>query len=107
MRLTPAQIAVHLICGDDPSPPGWPQRTLREQLRDGREMLRSLSGQDFGFDLQKWHDYLKESKDGGYTWNRSIDLPKVMKAALANQAWHDMVAVIEAAANNAVNGSRR
>jgi hypothetical protein len=99
MRLTPAQIAVHLISGNDPSPPGWPQRTLREQLQDGREMLRSMSGQDFGFDLQKWHDYLKESKDGGYTWNRTIDLPKVMQRALANQEWLDTVAAIEDAAN--------
>ena len=37
---------------------------MRQQLRDGRETLRSLTGQDFGFDLQAWHDYLKESKDG-------------------------------------------
>ena len=107
MRITPAQIAVHLICGNDPSPRGWQQRTLRAQLRDGREMLRSISGQDFGFDLQKWHDYLKESKQGGYTWNRTIDLPKVMKRALANQEWLEMVAVIENAANKAVNRSRR
>jgi hypothetical protein len=107
MRLTPAQIAVHLICGDDPSPPGWPQRTLREQLRDGREMLRSISGQDFGFDLQKWHDHLKESKQGGYTWNRTIDLPKVMQRALANQEWLDTVAAIENVAKKAVNRSGR
>ncbi|MCL4205324.1 MAG: hypothetical protein KJ000_22805 [Pirellulaceae bacterium] len=68
-------------------------------------MLRSISGQDFGFDLQKWHDHLKESKQGGYTWNRTIDLPKVMQRALANQEWLDTVAAIENAANRAVNRS--
>jgi hypothetical protein len=49
----------------------------------------------------------KESKQGGYTWNRTIDLPKVMKRALANQEWLDMVAAIENAANKAVNRSGR
>jgi hypothetical protein len=93
MRLTPAQIAVHLICGSDPAP--WSERTIRQQLRDDREMLRSITGQDFGYDLQAWHDYLKETKDGGYTWNRTIDLPKVMQAALANQEWLDTVLVLE------------
>lgn len=54
-----------------------------------------MTGQDFGFDLQAWHDYLKESRDGGYTWSRSIDLPKVMKAALANQQWLETVNILE------------
>ena len=105
MRLTPAQIAVHLICGNDPS--RRETGSMRQQLRAGREMLRSITGQDFGFDLQKWHDYLKESKDGGYTWNRSIDLPKVMKAALANQQWLATVSVIESAADKRTHRSTR
>ncbi len=103
MRLTPAQIAVHLICGDDPSPRG--QMTLRQRLCHGREMLRSITGKDFGFDLQKWHDYLKESRDGGYTWNRTIDLPKIMKSALANQQWLAAAAAIENAANHRMRES--
>jgi len=107
MRLTPAQIAVHLICGEDPTPPGRPQRTLREQLEVGREMLRSLTGQDFRFDLQKWHDYLKESKDGGYTWNRTVDLPKVMNRALANPEWLETVAAIEFTKHNAGHVNRQ
>ena len=102
MRLTPAQIAVHLICGVDPLPPGLPQRTLRERLRDGREKLRTISGQDFGFDLQKWHDHFKESRQGGYTWNRSVELPKVMQRALANQEWLNTVAEIENAGARSV-----
>jgi len=70
---------------------------MRRKLRDGRDMLRSITGQDFGFDLQQWHDYLKESRDGGYTWNRTIDLPAVMKSAMTNQEWLDTVKVIEIA----------
>lgn len=68
---------------------------MRQRMRDGREMLRSITGKDFGYDLQSWHDYLKESRDGGYTWNRTIDLPKPMKAALENQEWLDTVVIIE------------
>lgn len=68
---------------------------MRQRMRDGRKMLRSITGKDFGYDLQRWHDYLKESRDGGYTWNRTIDLPKLMKAALENQEWLDTVVIIE------------
>lgn len=50
-------------------------------------MLMSITGQDFGYDLQAWHDYLKESRDGGYTWGRNIVLPKIMKDALASEEW--------------------
>lgn len=89
MRLTPAQIAVHLICGRDLG--RRTPRTMCQRVREGHRMLRSITGQDFGFDLQQWHDYLKESRDGGYTWNRTIDLPKVMKAALADQDWVEAV----------------
>ena len=72
---------------------------MRRRLRDGRDMLRSITGMDFGFDLQQWHDYLKESRDGGYIWNRTIDLPAIMKNAMANPEWLETVKVIENAEN--------
>ncbi|MDB2685909.1 hypothetical protein N9Y42_01750 [Mariniblastus sp.] len=90
--MTPAQIGVHLICGKAPSPRA--PATLRKQLQEGREMLRSITGQDFGFDLQAWHDYLKETRDGGYTWNRTVVLPKIMQAALKNKRWLDTAALL-------------
>ena len=92
MRLTPAQFAVHLICGEDAVP--WNDLSLVEQLTQGHQELCLITGQDFEFDLQRWHDYLKESRDGGYTWNRSIDLPKIMQRALENPEWHETVKAI-------------
>ncbi len=101
MRLFPAQIAVYQICGEDPTP--YSKLSMRQQLMQGRESLRQMTGVDCEFDLQKWHDHLKESREGGYTWNRSIDLPKIMKQALANQEWIQTVDAIRNAAMRRAN----
>ena len=82
MRLTPAQIAVKLICGHNL--PMKPQHTLKQCLVEGRKQLREITGVDFEYDLQRWHDHLKESRQGGYTWSRAIVFPKIMAEALAS-----------------------
>jgi hypothetical protein len=56
-----------------------------------------MSGKDFGYDLQAWHDYLKESKDGGYTYGRNIVLPRIMQKALESPRW-------QAAVQTLING---
>jgi hypothetical protein len=89
MRLTPAQIGVQLICGHDL--PTRPQCSLRQRLIEGRNELRRITGVDFGYDLQRWHDHLKESRQGGYTWSRAIALPKIMAEALASPEWNEIV----------------
>ena len=88
MRLTPAQMAVHLICGEH-LPILWEDKETC--IIEGRRMLIDITGKDYGYDLQKWHDHLKESREGGYTWQDTIDLPKVMKEALASKEWHEVV----------------
>jgi hypothetical protein len=45
--------------------------------------------------LAAWHEHLKESRDGGYTWGRNIKLPKIMKEALASRAWREAVGKLE------------
>ena len=50
-------------------------------------MLRQITGQDFGYDLAAWHNHLKESRQGGYTYGRNIILPKIMQSALASEGW--------------------
>ena len=94
MRATPAQGAVFLICGKIP-PMRLRRDTLSGRIQDGRRMLIQITGKDFGYDLQAWHDYLKESREGGYTWNRSIVLPKIMKAALESDEWRRAVSDLE------------
>lgn len=90
--MTPAQIAVHLICGKAPGYLRHRYTTLRERLPEGREALVRLTGRDFAYDLAAWHAHLKESREGGYTWARNIDLPRVMKEALASPEWREVAA---------------
>ncbi len=89
MRLTPAQIAVQLICGHNL--PMMPQYTLKQCLVEGRKQLREITGVDFEYDLQRWHDHLKVSRQGGYTWSRAVVFPKIMAAALASPEWTETV----------------
>ena len=90
MRLTPAQLGVQLICGSDWMP-GASRQSLSERIQEGRRMLCQLTGKDFRYDLTAWHDHLKESREGGYTWGRNIVLPRIMKAALASKEWRQAI----------------
>jgi hypothetical protein len=95
MRLTPAQIAVHLICGEE-LPPFVPDSlNFSQRILDGHDQLVQMTRKDFGYDLQAWHDYLKESRDGGYTYGRNIVLPKIMQKALASAEWREAVNMLE------------
>jgi hypothetical protein len=88
MRLTPAQVAVHLICGHQLAM--GRRQPLEERMQEGRAMLVRIAKVDYGYDLQRWHDHLKgipRSQSLGYTWNRTIALPKVMEEALASEEW--------------------
>jgi hypothetical protein len=57
-------------------------------------MLRELTGKDFGYDLAAWHNHLKESREGGYTWGRNIILPRIMQAALDSPEWQEAVTTL-------------
>lgn len=89
MRLTPAQIAVRSICGE--RLPRVPAVSLRDRIQIGHDSLVSLTGKDYGYDLLAWHDHLKESREGGYTYGRNIVLPRIMQAALESPVWHEAV----------------
>jgi hypothetical protein len=84
MRLTPAQLAVHLLCGS--ALPGFPE-SMDERIAMGRKRLIEIANVDFEYDLQRWHDHLKVTRQGGYTWNRTVALPKIMRDAMASEAW--------------------
>jgi len=89
MRLTPAQIAVRLICGE--SLPRVRDDSLMDRLREGHDFLTRITGADFGYDLEAWHNHLKESRQGGYTYGRNIVLPRIMQAALQSPEWQKAV----------------
>jgi hypothetical protein len=100
MRLTPAQIGVRLICGNRLPPFGEARIVgdgdMKERIKIGHDWLVRVSGKDFGYDLAAWHRYLKESRDGGYTWARTIVLPRIMESALASGEWREAVRQIQA-----------
>jgi len=91
MRLTPAQIAVRLICGLKLPEFAPASDDICRRIRDGRDELVKITGKDFGYDLQAWHDHLKHSREGGYTYGRKILLPKIMKAAMESTEWQEAV----------------
>ena len=81
MRLTPSQMAMLELLGV------WlpgPERTLKERIRHGHALLVSITGQDFGFDPQRWHDYLRETKAGGYRWS---GMTKRIDQATSDPEW--------------------
>jgi hypothetical protein len=56
--------------GFDPSHPGGnrlPAEAMIEAMRRARQALAQQTGQDFGFDLKAWHDYLISCPELGYT----------------------------------------
>lgn len=96
MQLTPAQIAVRLICGEKlPGARMSHDPDILSRVKRGHDMLVKLSGKDFKYDLVAWHTYLKQSRDGGYTWGRNILLPRVMKKALVSNEWHEAINKIQ------------
>ena len=96
MRLTPSQAAIKLLCGNR-LPPN-PRLPYAERIQCGRDMLVNLTGVDYGFDLQKWHDHLRVSGEGNYTCTgRSSELPTVMKRALETKRWREAVRMLEGA----------
>jgi hypothetical protein len=98
MHLTTAQLAIHLICGE--SLPTAREESLPERVRRGHDFLVSITGEDFGYDLKAWHNHLKESRQGGYTYGRNIVLPRIMKAALQSTEWHEAVRTQTAVASD-------
>ena len=96
MRLTPAQIGVRLISGEPLI--RVQHEPLEQRIKEGHDFLVKITGRDFGYDLQVWHDHLKESRVGGYTYGRNIILPRVMKAALESVEWQQAVRNLTAGA---------
>jgi hypothetical protein len=47
--------------------PAASDRERRRTMREGLEELRETTGQDFGYDLAAWRDYLMRDTDHGYT----------------------------------------
>ena len=88
MRLTPSQISMLHLLGR-PLPfcegLGW---TLKDRIQAGYLDLVKETGQDFGFDPERWHDYLRKTNAGGYRWsNKHLGMPKLIVEVSRDAAW--------------------
>ena len=60
---------------------------ITERIAHARENLIKESGQDFGFDIRKWHEYLC-ANDDCYRWsNKHLSILKRIKQAEDNSTW--------------------
>ncbi len=67
-----------------------------EGIAHGRQQLIESTDQDFGYDLEAWHDYLIETGAGGYKWsNKHLGFSTAIESALADDEWRRVVALAE------------
>ncbi|MCA9107486.1 MAG: hypothetical protein KDA83_18870 [Planctomycetales bacterium] len=94
MRLLPADVALRLIAGQ--SLRMCTRNQPKEQrIREGHRMLVKMCGCDHGYDLIAWHNELCTTKAGGYRWNKSPGIPKMIQNAMNDSNWVETVAEIE------------
>ncbi len=87
-RVVPIQIAMLQLAGYVPDyrdkriRPAAGEAERKRTMREGLEELRESTGQDFGYDLAAWRDYLMSDEENGYTHPyafKSVD-PAILEA---------------------------
>jgi len=71
MRILPAPLGMLLLLGRTPHPMDA-ERPIDDRLRDGRALLRSVTGEDFGYDLRRWHEHLRTHHRGQYRYGNGM-----------------------------------
>src|SRR5262245_38522351 len=71
--------------------------SLADRIRHGRDFLKDITGQDFGFDAMRWHDYLWDTDVGGYRWARRSreKWARQVKAVIGDPEWQKAVGELE------------
>lgn len=93
MRMLPAYIAIRLITGASLRA-RTRGMTKVDRLREGHRMLVEMCGCDHSYDLVAWHEELRTSKAGGYSWGKRAGIPFRIRNALEDPAWNAAVAEI-------------
>jgi hypothetical protein len=97
--MTPSQIDILLLLGERPGM--LPEMDLKERIRIGHAGLVETTGKDFGFDPWRWHDFLRETKAGGYRWS---GVAKKIGQATTDPAWCRAVAELRSEATSSAKG---
>ncbi len=95
MRLTPAQVGMTLLLGGLATP--LSSGNLKADIQSGRDWLVEITGQDFGYDALRWHEYLWETDAGGYRWSRrsSDKWARHVRAGMSRSGWAEAVQELE------------
>jgi hypothetical protein len=94
MRLSPAQVAMSMLLGE--WLPMHKFNSLEDEIQQGREFLKKITGKDFGYDVMAWHQYLLQTGEGGYKWsNKHMTYEKAVKTWTHHHAWHHAVEKLE------------
>ena len=94
MRLLPLQIDMFQLCGEWMPFVEPDELALAQRLKHARESLVKQTDQDFGYDLNAWHEYL--CAGDGYKWsNKHLSIASAIREALSNPEWVAAVAEIE------------
>lgn len=94
MRMLPLQIDMYQLCGQSMLFVEPVENGLRQRVLDARESLVEQTGQDFGCDLDAWHEFL--CKGDGYKWsNIHLSIASAIRKALEDPDWIAAVAAIE------------
>jgi hypothetical protein len=91
MRLTPAQLAMASFLGE--WLPHTSEQSVKERIAHGHRFLVQITREDFGFDPQRWHDFLRQTNAGGYRWsNKHLGFPRRIVRAINDPDWQAAVA---------------
>lgn len=94
MKLSPAEMGIRLMITAFLPMLKFDSRAAG--MARGRQMLKRICQQDFGYDLLAWHNYLLRTNLGGYnSSNFHLKVPKAIAAALVDPVWLQCVAAAE------------
>jgi hypothetical protein len=101
-QVTPAQMYMVMLAGHvlhrHPVQPGTvePDEARLRAMALGRARLRRLTGQDFGYDLRRWHEHLLADEDTGYSHPFAWDTVRpAIERALADSDRERLMALLE------------
>lgn len=73
-----------------------PKEERLANMREGLEALRRETGQDYGYDVKAWHEYLViYAEEHGYTHPWGFDrVRQAVEEAIADPEWHRLASLM-------------
>jgi len=84
MRVFPAPLGMMLLLGQ--RQPTERDRSMRERIHDGHQLLVRVAGTDLGFEPSVWHRYLRSQRGTHYRWT-DAGFERRLSEARSNPDW--------------------